>query len=247
MNHQVLKKPLPKVLVTGLLLCTQPILAHDEIKITQVLEGTEVDNAITIAHSCEASNTPLRAQSVVFPTVSPELIASDGRAINNLSEILGNTLYAAHVRLIQNKDIFSIQNERHDALGNTIGFISNSGLLKTTLLGRVPFQFGAPTFLSTSCAVALKIEVAIADICMFSAPTIQGTKVNLWIPDNGSHYAVLGNASGVDGIGDQPFIQVNRDLINNPLAPACGNGFTATVRPSATDIDTHLGFAGWHY
>ncbi|MDD5579226.1 MAG: hypothetical protein PHY16_08110 [Methylobacter sp.] len=69
--------------------------------------------------------------------------------------------------------------------------------------------------------------------------------MNLWIPDNGSQYAVLGTAAGVDGVGEPPVLQVNRDLINNPLNPSCGAGIEVTVTPSAADIDAHLGIPGW--
>ncbi|MDD5274252.1 MAG: hypothetical protein PHU14_16230, partial [Methylovulum sp.] len=78
-------------------------------------------------------------------------------------------------------------------------------------------------------------------------PTIQASKVNLWIPDNGSQYAIFGAAQNVDGIGEPPVLQVNRDLTNNPLPNGCGVGFTVTVRPSAADVDAHLGITGWHY
>jgi hypothetical protein len=132
-------------------------------------------------------------------------------------------------------------------LNRTIGFFSKNGKLQTYAQGRVPFHFTAPSFAKSSCATELKIEVAIADICILSAPTIKAVKTNLWIPNNGSKYANIGTAEDVDGIGEPPVIHVKRDLINNPLDPSCGAGFTVIMRPSAADIDQNLGIPGWHY
>jgi hypothetical protein len=235
-------------LFTASLVLAHPLsgFADDHIKAT-ILEGTGADNAIVIAHGCELKDKPIRAQSVVFPTVNPELIASDGHPIANLSEVIGNSLYAGHVDTIQDKNIFQAQDEKVDSLGNTIGFFSTKGYLQTNAQGRVPFNFVAPTFVPSSCATALNIEIAIADICLTTAPTIRAHKLNLWIPDNGSQYAVLGNAFNVEGIGMAPSLRVKRDLVKNPLNPACGVGFTVKVRPSAADIDANLGIPGWHY
>ncbi|ASF48270.1 hypothetical protein [Methylovulum psychrotolerans] len=241
---------LPKLSACGLavgLVLAAPAFAHDEILIKAVVENTGGDNAITIGHGCEDTHLPIRAQSVVFPTKNPELIASDGHTITDLSEIIGPSVYAGQVDTIQDRNIFNKQHEKHDKLGNAIGFYGMDGRLGTTLQGRVPFQFTAPGFAATSCATALKIEVAIADICDFTAPTIQAGKVNLWIPDNGSQYANLGGPQNIDGIGEPPIFQVTRNLTTNPLPNGCGAGFTVTVRPSAADVDAHLGIPGWHY
>lgn len=247
-----MKTKLFKNLVHGtvsacIFLTGQQAFAHTEIQVPIMKEGTGIDNALTISHGCEAKEKPILAQSVMFPTQNPELIASDGHAIADLSEIT-ESLYAGQVDLIQNKDIFQNQNEKHDDLGNTIGFWGTNGKLQANLQGRVPFQFVAPNFKPSSCATALNIEVAIADICIFSAPTIRAPKVNLWIPDNGSQYAVLGKAQGVEGVGDPAVLQVKRNLTKNPLNPSCGKGFTVTVRPSAADVDANLGIpAWWHF
>lgn len=219
--------------------------AHDEIK-SQALEGTANDNAITIAHTCEVQSKPIVAQSVVFPGDSPELSASDGSTVNDLSEVIDQGGIAGLVDLIQDKNIFQVQKEKTDALGNVTGFYGKSGLLANELQGRVPFAFTAPNFVATSCVKKLNIEVAIADICVLSKPTIQAAKVNLWIPANGSQYAIKGAAAGVDGVGEPVVMQVNRDLNTNPFDPAsnCGSGIDVTVTPSATDVDTNLSIPG---
>jgi hypothetical protein len=225
------------------LLVSSAASAHTEFK-GQAFEGTSADNAVTIGHACEASGKPIIAQSVVIPGDNPILTTSDGSPIADLSEAIEQGSIAGLVDLIQSRDIFLVQKEKHDLNGNVTGFYGKTGLLDVEAQGRVPFAFTAPNFVTTSCVKKLNIEAAIADICVLTKPTIQATKVNLWIPANGSQYAIKGAAAGVDGVGEAPTLQVNRDLTNNPLDPSCGAGIDLTVTPSALDIDTNLGIPG---
>lgn len=233
--------------LSGLLCMAQAVSAHDEFKVKTITEGTEGDNALVINHGCEAREQPVRAQSVVFPGTNPELIASDGHTVTDLGEVVGQSLFAINIKLIQDKSIFKDQDEKFDGLGNAIGFFGTTGALQVNLQGRIPFQYVAPQFSASSCATAMKIEVAVADICNFNPPTIRASKVNLWLPDNGSHYAALGKARGVEGIDEAPEFQIVRDLKNNPLPATCGAGYSVTVRPTAADIDGNLGITGWQY
>lgn len=235
------------LLLVGLLFVGQQAFSDTGIKENQVTEGTGGDNAITIAHGCEEKEKPIRAQSVLFPFQNPELIASDNHVIANLGEILDQSSSIGNIDLIRDKSIFNKQNEKYNDTGATIGFYGKNGNLPTNLQGRVPFQFIAPFFNSSTCADILNVEVAIADICVLSKPTIRASKVNLWIPDNSSQYAILGKAQGVEGIGDPAILQIRRNLITNPMSPSCTTTFTVTVRPSASDIDANLGIPGWHY
>ena len=235
-------------------LMSQMALAHTEIPY-QVTEGNTADIAVAIGHACELTVSgkpnPVIAQSVVFPTLSPELSATDSQgnpvaspaSIGEITQQVLGVTGLAH--LIQSKDIFTVQNVKNDSLGNSIGFYGKTGSLAVNLEGRVPFAFTAPNFQPTSCAKKLNIEVAVADICVASKPYIQAPKVNLWIPNNGSNYARLGSAAGVDGIGEPAVLQVNRDLVNNPLDAACGDGIDVTVTPSALDLDTNLSIPGY--
>lgn len=238
---------------TGLFI-SNVAFAHDGIK-SQAQEATTADNAITIGHSCEQANgtlKPVIAQSVVFPVENPDLTASDGSVVASLSDVIDQGSIAGLVDLIQSKDIFTVQKEKVDANGNVTGFYGKSGSLAGELQGRVPFAFTSPNFVSTSCVKKLNIVVAVADICVVSNPKIRAGKVNLWIPDNGSQYAIQALANGVEGVGHEtPTLQVNRDLVTNPFVDAagnpqdCGAGIDVTVTPSAADIDANLGIPGY--
>jgi hypothetical protein len=185
------------------------------------------------------------AQSVVFPSASPTITASDGSAIAGLAAVTTQGTLAGLARPVQGSSIFMSQQVKRDALGNVIGFSANDGSLAVDLLGRVPFQFAAPGFVAASCARRLLIRVAIADICSLSpGDTVRAGKVNLWIPQNASQYAAMGAAGGVDGVGSPATLIVNRDTTANPLPPACGAGIDVTVTPSAADVDANLAIPG---
>ena len=246
------RKALQKIVFFTLtaLLISNYAFAHDEIK-SQALEGTTADNAIVINHGCEASEKPIILQSVVFPVNNPVLSATDShgnpvKSPANLAEVIEQGSIAGLVDLIQSKDIFTVQKEKVDALGNLSGFYGKAGSLAVNLQGRVPFAFTAPNFVTTSCVKSLNIQVAIADVCDLSKPTIQAEKVNLWIPYNGSQHAALGAAAGVDGVGEPTVLQVNRDTRkgHNPLPRGCHGGIDATVTPSPADVDANLRVPG---
>jgi len=222
-----------------------PAAAHTTVK-AQATEGVRDDNALRIGHGCEENQYPVIAQSVVFPADAPELRASDPNVtISSLGEVIAPGSLVGLVSAIQDRSIFLAQHVKTDALGNVIGFFGSFGRLDVELVGRVPFQFTAPSFLPESCAVRLRIAIAIADICKLTKPTLRPDKVNLWIPDNGSSYAVEGAAQGIDGIGAPAILTVNRNLTTNPLAPACGAGYEVSVTPSAAQIERDLPIPGW--
>jgi hypothetical protein len=218
-----------------------PALAHTTVR-SAASEGARADNALRIGHGCEDSSgrdRPVVAQSVVFPTDAP-LISTNapGVVIADLAEVVAGGI--GQVAALQDRSIFTVQDAKLDANGNTIGFSGILGRLRVNLRGRVPFEYTAPFFLPDSCAATLRVEIAIADICGVRSPTLHPAKVNLWIPDNGSQFATLGHAQGVHGIGSPARLIVNRDLASNPLPDTCGGGFTVTVTPSPQQVDRDL-------
>jgi hypothetical protein len=222
-------------------LCTPgpAALAHTTVQSTST-EGVRADNALRIGHGCEEH--PVVAQSVVFPTDAPQISTSDSSVvIHDLAEVITQGSVAGLVRLIQSRDIFTLQTAKLDANGNTIGFTGTLGWLVSDLVGRVPFDATAPNFVAESCATALRVEIAIADICGLGKPTIRPEKVNLWIPANGSQFANEGAANGIDGVGSPARWTIQRNLASNPLPDVCnGAGYTVTVTPSPQQVDRDL-------
>jgi hypothetical protein len=234
-----LRRGLATGLATALGAAGTPAFAHTTVQ-SQSTEGVRADNALRIGHGCE--ERPVVAQSVVFPTDAPQISTTDpGVVISDLSQVVSPGSVAGLVRLIQSRDVFGIQHAKLDENDNTIGWFGKLGWLGPHLVGRVPFDATAPSFVPESCATALRVEIAIADICGLAPPTIQPHKVNLWIPDNGSQFAIQGTANGIDGVGAPARWTINRNLAANPLPPSCGGvGYTATATPSPEQIDRDL-------
>lgn len=226
------------VLATSLFLAVTAA-AHTTVK-SQASEGVRDDNALRIGHGCEGDRGVV-AQSVVFPTDAPEITTSDPNVVlTDLAEVITQGSVTGLAQSIQDRSIFALQDEKLDGNGNVIGFHARAGFLAPNLVGRVPFQFSAPSFVAASCARRLLVQIAIADICAVRPPILDPRKVNLWIPDNGSRFAVEGTAAGVEGIGGAATLIVNRNLATHPLSEACGEGYDVTLTPSAAQVDRDL-------
>ena len=249
MFHSEFRINLPVCALTAMLgVAAADAIAHTTIK-DQMVEGKTGYNALQIGHGCEdpvRTNSrgepyiyPVTAQSVVFPTLNPIVTRSDGAVTSLDAEVETDTL-AGHFDLVQDRNVFTVQNEKYDANGNTIGFYGRKGYLQTNLRGLVPFRVNAINFLPTSCAARLLIKVAIADICRSKFPPKAGT-ANLWIPENTPAFS----DPEIDGIGGAATLIINRDLVANPLdAQSCGAGYDVTVTHSPEDIDTNLPIRG---
>jgi hypothetical protein len=229
-------------LLLAVFFAAEAAFAHTTVK-SQATEGVRDDNALRIGHGCE--DNPVTQQSVVFPGDAPEITASDPSVtLTDLGSVIAPPSLAGLVAGIQDRSIFESQGEHTDPLGNVVGFYGKKGKLTVELAGRVPFQFTPPSFVSESCAVRLRIRVAIADVCKTNSPRLRPGKVNLWIPANGSSYAVEGAANGIDGIGEPATLTVNRNLVLNPLDASCGAGYEVVVTPSAAQIERDLPIPG---
>jgi hypothetical protein len=232
----------PVLLAAALCIAAPHALAHTTIQ-SQMTEGVRGDNALRIGHGC--GDRPVIAQSFVIPGESPELETGDPAIVlGSLDEVIDRSSLANLLAGIQDRSIFERQREQLDPNGRVVGIQGFRGRLEPTLAGRMPFQFTPPFFDSESCATRLQVVVAIADICDRSKPTLRPEKVNLWIPANGSNFALQGAANGVEGIGEPAVLTVNRDLASNPLDPSCGAGFEVRVTPAAAQIDRDLPIPG---
>jgi hypothetical protein len=236
------------VLAAATAFASATAVAHTTIR-DQATEGKTADNALKIGHGCTTATgdkLPVIEQSVVFPTVSPVITASDGSVIAALNQVIVQGGLNGLVAPIQDRSVFEAQQVKYDALGNKIGFSATFGLLATDQLGRVPFQFTSPSFVATSCAKRLLVKVAIADVCVHGAlDNPRAGALNLWVPNNGSKYSNAAAAQSIDGLGSPATLTVNRDLTANPLPPACGAGIDVTLTPSAADVDANLPIPGY--
>src|SRR3954468_14682390 len=140
-------------LVAAMLFTTSAAFAHTTIK-AQATEGVSDDNALKIGHGCataDGDHIPVVAQSVVFPTLAPEITGSDGSTYTDMSQLIEQGTLAGLARPLQDRSIFHVQRQKYDALGNVIGFAAAMGSLNPEIPGRVPFQFAAPKIIAASC------------------------------------------------------------------------------------------------
>ena len=209
------------------------VMAHTDFENT-VLEGTQTDGYIKIAHGCTQNKYSITFQSIVVPTLNPKVIRTDGTIINLTDDInvISSSGLKGLIKPIQDKSIFAQQSVKTDNLGNIIGFENIKGNLNYNLIGRVPVQISAPYFKATSCAKKLKVKIAIADICKTSFPPVPST-ANLWIPNTTSKFSSL----AIEGIGEPAELVIERSSIPQ----ICGNEtYDVIVEPSNIDIDTNL-------
>jgi len=249
-----------KINITGILSLTlsltcQHTIAHDGFS-APVLEATFGRVALEINHGCEGN--PVIAQAVLFPSLNPVLTAFDNTnnpvaPPNNMGEVIEGGFLEGMVTLIQDRSIFLDQDHILSELENHIGFYGKKGLLKSSLLGSVPFKFFGPFFIPSTCYKHINFVTAIADICSIKPPVLEPGKVSLFIPDNGSQVGETAKSLGNEhGIGEPSILHINRNLETNPFVDAegnptnaCGDGITVTVTPSAEDMDNNLKIPGY--
>ena len=232
-------KTLAAISVTAVMsVAVQSTFADTGIR-DKAVEGVTAYNAITIGHTCEVPETgahrPVIGQSIVFPTLNPSVTRTDTAAAVALEEVIEQGSLVDLPQLVQDRNIFTKQNEKTNADGQVVGFFGAYGNLQYNLRGVVPFRMGAVNFVPESCAKTLLVKVAIADICTRTFPPKPGT-ANLWIPNTTTKFS----DAAIDGIGSPAVLTVSRDLVNNPLDAACGSGFDVVVAPSNEDIDKNL-------
>lgn len=238
-------KKLAVCFVSGVIgLSAQNGFAHTTISDKLTQDGGYTN--LVIGHGCTdpvtGAKSPITAQSVVFPTVSPVLTRSDKGSISSLSQVITSAAGLAGLpSLVQNKSIFASQDVKTDSKGNVIGFTLTSGSLATNLRGLVPFRMSAVSFVPSSCATSLVVKLAVADICSNTFPPKSGT-ANLWIPGTTTKFT----DKTIDGVGTaSAAITITRNLVTNPLPRACGDGYAVTATPSNADVDANLPFSGW--
>lgn len=239
---QAKRKTLLVCFASSLMLMMSSASAHTTIR-DQMTEGKSGDTALKVGHGCTTAGGVKRgviAQSVTWATANPIITTSDSSTVSALSEVITQGSLLGLIKPIQSRDIFAKQGVKVETNGNIIAFHGRDGVLPPSLLGRVPVQVSSVNFVQTSCAKKLLVKVAIADICVATAPTLLEGKVNLWIPSNGSNYATIGTSRNIDGVGAPATLTINRDLTANPLDQACGAGIDVTVTPSAAEVDANL-------
>jgi hypothetical protein len=223
---------------------SQGIFADTRLQIPVIPENTQVYNALVIEHGCDdpvngGTGTPVFGQSVVFPDgVDSTITVGSVRFVRPLTPFVQN--WGNLNQKIQSNDIFPLEGEKTDKLGNVVGFWGGNGKLPgVNYIGLNPFVTGAVLIEPTSCANSVTFVLAIADVCKVT--NLNGFKketVNLWTPAVGSSYD--GTPETNDGFDSPATLKVIRNLTTNPLPPSCGAGVDVVVTPSASQINRDM-------
>ncbi len=182
---------------------------------------------------------------IVFPNGDVDAARTDtGAEVDLLEHIVGNPIISPSP--VQDRNIFKkIKRIDGPALGggtDARAFHYTKGKLEADLVGLVPWRGSYPTFKSHSCAAKLHVNIAIANYCTKSNK--DDDRADIWIgaltPLFDDPVVVVQSPPGF-----WPTLAVVRDLDNNPLPPACGDGFEIAASPSAHDIDEYLPIKGF--
>jgi len=215
----------------------QNIWAHTVIEPPQVTEGQSSNNNVVITHGCGES--AVIGQSVVIPDGEGSTIIANGNPYSGpLSDFLQN--WGGVISFVQDRSVFSEQDRKVDANGNTIGFWFGGGrTVASYARGRIPFVSGAVLFVPESCAKVVRFAFAVADICKITNINDMNEEgsVNFWAPAVGSKYD---GTPGGHSYDFPVYFTVNRDLETNPLPESCGAGQQVTVKPSAVQVDRDM-------
>lgn len=218
--------------------------AHTRLQTPTIDEGSGRNfNHEIIAHGCanpESGSNDINtiATIVVFPDGVDSIITVDGE-VSNKALIDFVTNWGSPVQKIQSRDLFDIEDEIKDPLGNVLGYwaasLNNTGL-KGGLTGSVPFRTSGVEFEPTSCAKTVKFIVAIADICKLTdVDGFTNSTVELWTPAVGS---IFDGTEGVTkGYNSPASLTVNR---TTDLAEGCGEGVDVIVTPSAEQLNRDM-------
>ncbi len=235
-NFKQIRFPIHSALAFVLLAASHSALSHTRLDIPVVMEGVRVANNVVISHGC-GEGTNVISQSVVFPDGVDSIVKVDGvQSTNVVTDFLSN--WGNLNQKILSYNVFKHENEKTDADGNVVGFWVRDGKMPDYYNVFVPFRAGAAVIDSDSCAVSVKVVVAVADICKIT--NISGFAegiVNLWTPAVGSNY----DGPGLHGYDSPATLTYTRNLETNPLPPTCGGtGVAVEVIPSAAQLNRDM-------
>ncbi|MCE7913175.1 MAG: hypothetical protein DYH15_00565 [Nitrosomonas sp. PRO4] len=213
------------------------VMAHTVLETPQVTELKKMTNNIVIGHGCQGE--AVIGTSVVFPDGESSTIAVGNDPHSGvLTDFVQN--WGNLFQLLQNRSVFSEQDEKLDAASNVVGFWSGGGRgVAANLNAYVPFTVSAAILEPTSCATSVRFAVAIVDVCKITTiGDFTDDAVSLWTPAVGSKYD---GAPGGHAYDSPAFFTINRDLEANPLPENCGGvGVEVFVKPSAAQIDRDM-------
>ncbi|MEQ1815629.1 MAG: hypothetical protein ABL861_04015 [Nitrosomonas sp.] len=229
----IIQSYLGLIVMTG---AAQHAFAHTVFEVPQATELKKTANNVVIGHGCGSAS--VIGTSVVFPDGESSIITVGADPYSGtLTDFVQN--WGNVFQLLQNRSVFSEQDEKNDPNGNVVGFWSGGGRsLAANLNAHIPFTVGAIVIEPGSCANSVRFSVAIVDICKITGMNdFTDDSVSLWTPAVGSNYDGAPDGHAYDS---PAFFTINRDFEANPLPETCGDGLNVLVKPSAAQINRDM-------
>jgi hypothetical protein len=232
------------------LVSSQNLFAHTTLQVSSVTEGgstyTSNYNNLVIGHGCkngvkDTPNSPIVANTYIWPEFATASVYVSGSLTP--AEIAPTDLInQPKITVMPGTNVFA---KNGINWGSNTNFTSPVGayawqgnLPGSSAKGFVPLSVGQTHIVPASCAKSVTIEVDVLDVCNITTFKAASEKtVDVWASQVGSKWEAK---TPTDHLGDAATYKVNRDLPNNPLAPACGAGIDYTIKASAEQIDSQL-------
>ncbi len=223
--------------------------AHTRFATNTVVERVAHDNVVRMDHQCGGTQ-PITGFVLVFPDVTSALVdispepdavigaATYARSDQPATDFVANTIT---MRGVLSNDTFSISDLKFDDLGNPIGFWAAGGSIPNFWYGMVPLRIPRIDIAPESCANRVIVAPAAVTVChIASAAEVDGKDGNslnhtFWTAPDAGHPRYDALAWN----GPAP-LMITRNLEINPLPSNCGEGFTARIYPSPSQLDRDL-------
>ncbi|WP_374086164.1 hypothetical protein [Methylomicrobium lacus] len=219
----------------------------------QAVESKTHYTGLAITHGCQDDEQkwrlfPVRVVSAVFPNdvgalaykVDPD--TGTETSVNLADHIEGaiGGLPTLAPEMVQDKSVFKKQKEVVGENDKVRALQFYLGKLDVAAEAVLPFRVSAPKFLADSCAKSLRVRIAVGNWCEHSKA--DPNRADIWM---GQKTSLFNDSTVMPGDGYWPTLVINRNLVANPLANGCGNGFDLAVQPSKADIDRFLPVKGY--
>lgn len=213
------------------------------------LEGQSSFNLFSIPHGCNGID--VKAQSIVFPNGEDDVAVKTDtdESVELADHIIGNPVMGP--KPVYDNRIFKdisvkrgavpLFEDRGEKTEDIRAFVFTDGRLPNEFMGLIPWRTTFPGFKPESCATSLKVNIAIANYCTNSIKAGDNDRADIWIGNTTSKF----DDPDVVSVGFWPFLNVIRDLENNPISESCGEGFELMVTPSSEALDEFLPIHGF--
>lgn len=225
------------ITVVFLSILTAAAYAHTTLETSTMTEGVRVLNNLQIGHAC-GTGTNVIGSSVVFPDGDDSTILVNGAAYSGkLTDFVSN--WGPNIQPLVSREVFNTVDEKNGPTGNVVGFWAGGGPgIPNHMVGYVPFRVNATNIVPQSCAVSVRFNVNIIDVCaLTTAAQLHDTGVaEFWTHNNlGTVYDR--KSATDDGVAR---LTITRNTTSNPLPSSCGAGSTVEVKASAAQLNRDM-------